>query len=97
MDDILQKSKADFFMRVMQGNFTEEIKPRVTGRLGGGLAAVVSKKLAESRSKYLHELSDDSDFYDDESDTSEKKRFPDLVSQAKDDYYDEEFEDSNAT
>lgn len=72
--------------------------PTVTHRLGIGLAAAVSSKLNEQRNKILTALSDDSDFYDDESDTSEKRRFPDLIAKAReeDDFYLESSEEDEA-
>ena len=74
-----------------------DLKPAVTKRLSVGLAASVINKLKEQRGKYLTELSDDSDFYDDESDTSEKRRIPDLAFEAKmEDYYDEEDESGDS-
>ena len=71
--------------------FMPKMTPSVTRKLGVGLAAAVHKKLSESREKFQAELSEDSAYYDDESDTSEKRnQFKDPNALAEDSYYDEE-------
>lgn len=94
---INERKKIDEAIKLCEDQFVKkkpkEAEPIVVKKLGVGLAAAVNHKLSESRKLYLQELSDDSNFYDDESDTSEKRRFPDLVSEAQmEDYYDEEEE-----
>lgn len=94
---VKERSRIDEAVKMCEHQFVKgkdlKVEPAVVKKLGVGLAAAVNLKLSESRKLYLQDLSDDSNFYDDESDTSEKRRFPDLVSESKmEDYYDEEEE-----
>ena len=68
---------------------TELMTPSINKRLGVGLAAVVSRKLAESREKFTQALSDDDSYYDEEDDKSVKREFSN-INKDDDSYYDEE-------
>ena len=90
IEDVLRQSMTSFMKKAEDSNGkTELMTPSINKRLGVGLAAVVSRKLAESREKFTQALSDDDSYYDEEDDKSVKREFSN-INKDDDSYYDEE-------